>query len=331
MPSLAQFIATRRPEWGRLETLLARSEAGGVRRLTAPALDELGRGYRRLVSDVALAQRDFPHDQLTTSLNALAARAHLRLYQAPGGSWRRLVRFFLFGFPIRLRAAWSYVVVAAALLLLPGLGGFAAAASSEAARQALVPVALRDIMERGDTWTKIPGEVRPAMAVVLFTHNIGVSFFAFSGGIWAGLGTVYTLLQNGLFLGAVLGAAAHYGVGHLLADFVSPHGYIELTCIVVAAAGGLMIGHAMLRPGSLRRRDAMTRTGRQAVELVLGAMPVFVVAGLVEGNLSPSDVPTEVKLVFGPLLWATFFAWVLLTGRHRGARTAGSVKSFRAA
>ncbi|HET7770035.1 MAG TPA: stage II sporulation protein M [Chloroflexota bacterium] len=329
MPSLAQFIATRRPEWGRLEALLARSEAGGLRRLTAPELDELGRGYRRLVSDVALAQRDFPHDQLTISLNALAARAHLRLYQAPGGSWRRLVRFFAVGFPIRFRAAWRYVAVAAALLLLPAAGGFTAAATSEAAREALVPVGLRDIMERGETWTKIPGETRPAMAVVLFTHNIGVSFFAFSGGIWAGLGTVYTLLLNGLFLGAVLGAAAHYGVGHLLADFVSPHGYIELTCIVVAGAGGLMIGHALRRPGALRRRDAMTRAGRQAVELVLGAMPVFVVAGLVEGNFSPAALPTEVKLAAGPLLWATFIAWVLLTGRNRHRSSAA--RSSRAA
>ena len=317
MPSLAQFIATRREDWARLEALLARSEAGGLRRLTAAELDELGRGYRRLVSDVALAQRDFPHDQLTASLNALAARAHLRLYQAPGGNWRRLVRFFALGFPTRFREAWRYVAVAAALLLLPAIGGYAATFSSEAAREALVPVGMRDVMERGETWTRIPGELRPAMAVMLFTHNIGVSFFAFSGGIWAGLGTVYTLLFNGLFLGAVLGAAAHYGVGHLLADFVSSHGYIELTCIVVAGAGGLMIGHALLRPGALRRRDAVTHAGRQAVELVLGAMPVFVVAGLVEGNISPSALPTEVKLALGPLLGLGFFAWVLLAGRAR--------------
>ena len=326
MPSLAQFFVTRRPDWGRLETLLARSEAGGLRRLTAQELEELGRGYRRLVSDVALAQRDFPHDQLTISLNTLAARAHLRLYEAPGGGWRRLLRFFVLGFPRRFRAAWRYVAVAAALLLLPAIGGYAAAYSSAAAREALVPAAMRDVMESGETWTRIPGNLRPAMAVVLFTHNIGVSFFAFSGGIWAGLGTVYTLLFNGIFLGAVLGAAAHYGVGHLLADFVSPHGYIEMTCIVVAGAGGLMVGHAMLRPGPLRRRDAMTRAGRQAVELVLGAMPVFVVAGLVEGNLSPSELPTEVKLVVGPVLWLFFLTWVLLAGRNPRP-----TRSFRAA
>src|SRR5918995_7103615 len=124
MPSLRQFIATRREEWGRIEALLARSEGSGLRRLTADELDALGRGYRRLVSDVALAQRDFPHDQLTIWLNALAARAHLRLYQAPGGSWRRMARFFLVGFPQRFREARRYVALAAALLLVPAATGY---------------------------------------------------------------------------------------------------------------------------------------------------------------------------------------------------------------
>jgi uncharacterized membrane protein SpoIIM required for sporulation len=322
MPSLAQFISTRREEWGRLEALLARAEGAGLRRLSADELESLGRGYRRLIADVALAQRDFPHDQLTIWLNALAARAHLRLYQAPGGSWRRLARFFAIGFPQRFRAAWRYVAVAAALLLLPAAGGYVAALLTEDARVALVPAAARSLMERGETWTKIEGTLRPAMAVVLFTHNIGVSFFAFAGGIWLGLGTVYTLVLNGVYLGAILGASAHYGVGHLLADFVSAHGYIEMSCIVIAGAAGLMIGHALLRPGPYRRRDAATRAGRQAIELVLGTMPVFVVAGLVEGNVSPSALPTEVKLTLGPLLWVGLLCWVLLVGRRSRPRTA---------
>src|SRR6266542_992418 len=295
MPSLGQFIATRREEWGRMEALLARAEGSGLRRLSADELDALGRGYRRLVSDVALAQRDFPNDQLTAWLNALAARAHLSLYQAPGGGWRRLARFFLVGFPQRFRDGWRYVAVAAALLLLPAAAGYGAALTSEAARVALVPVEMRAVMERGETWTTIEQTVRPAMGVVLFTHNIGVSFFAFAGGIWAGLGTVYTLLLNGIFLGATLGAAAHYGVGHLLADFISAHGYIELSCIVLAGAAGLMLGYPLLRPGPYRRRDAMTRAGRRSIELVVGTMPVFIVAGIVEGNVSPSHLPTEVK------------------------------------
>src|SRR5205085_573048 len=88
MPSLAQFIAARRDEWTHLEALVRRSEGNGIRQLSAEDLEALASGYRKLVSDVAVAQRDFPEDQLTASLNALAARAHMRLYRAPAGSWR---------------------------------------------------------------------------------------------------------------------------------------------------------------------------------------------------------------------------------------------------
>jgi uncharacterized membrane protein SpoIIM required for sporulation len=118
-------------------------------------------------------------------------------------------------------------------------------------------------------------------------------------------------------LGAVMGAARHYGVAHLLLDFVSPHGYVELTCIVIAGAAGLMLGDGLLRPGLLRRRDAAVRAARRALALVVGAAPVLIVAGLVEGNISPRSMPTEVKLVLGPLLWIALLVYLLAVGRER--------------
>jgi uncharacterized membrane protein SpoIIM required for sporulation len=314
MPSLNQFIERRRPDWLRLEDLLARSEGNGLRRMPAADLDDLGRTYRQVVSDLAIARRDFPEDELTATLNALAARAHLRLYRAPASTWRRLGAFFTTDFARRLAAARGYVAVAAALLFVPGLLGFLAGLLDPTLRTALVPAAMRELMERGRTWTDMEGPLRPLMASVIFTNNIRVSFLAFAGGVLAGLGTAYVLVFNGLFLGAVFGAATFYGVGSVLGGFVSAHGYLELTCIVVAGASGLRLGDGMLRPGLLRRRDALVRGGRQAVELLLGTTPVFVVAGLVEGFVSPSELPLAVKVALGPLLWliwATLIAFWL--------------------
>src|SRR6185437_10208306 len=139
------------------------------------------------------------------------------------------------------------------------------------------------------------------MATLIFTNNIQVSFLAFSGGVLCGLGTVFVLVSNGLSLGAVLGAAQFYGVAPLLWSFISPHGYLELTCIIIAGAAGLMLGDALLWPGLLLRREALARAARRAIELVLGAAPVLVVAGLIEGFISPSDLPVPVKLLIGPL------------------------------
>src|SRR5215471_18820510 len=94
MPSLTNFTASRRATWTELEGLLERTEGAGLRSFEARDIEAPGRAYRQVVSDLAIAQRDFPDDQLTLWLNALAARAHLRLYRAPPPSWRRLGSFF---------------------------------------------------------------------------------------------------------------------------------------------------------------------------------------------------------------------------------------------
>jgi uncharacterized membrane protein SpoIIM required for sporulation len=316
MPSLTNFTAARRATWAELENLLARSEGNGLRSFDAADIEALGRAYRQVVSDLAIAQRDFPDDQLTLGLNALAARAHLRLYRAPPPSWRRLRDFFWVDFARRFRAAGAYLAVAAALLFVPAVVGYLGALLDPTLRQAFVPEQLRQVMANGETWTDIAPALRPAMATLIFTNNIRVAFLAFAGGVLAGLGTVYVLIANGLMLGGVLGAAHYYGVAQLVWGFVSPHGYLELTCIVIAGAAGLMLGDALLRPGLLRRRDALARAARQSVELVLGAAPVLVVAGLIEGFVSPSDLPLAARLVIGPLAGALLFVGLFRVGRR---------------
>jgi uncharacterized membrane protein SpoIIM required for sporulation len=203
------------------------------------------------------------------------------------------------------------------LLFGPAVLAYIGALFEPTLRDALVPASLRQTMSNGRTWTDIQPALRPGMATLIFTNNIQVSFLAFAGGVLCGLGTAYVLIGNGLLLGGVLGAAQFYGVAPLVWSFISPHGYLELTCIVIAGAAGLMLGDALLRPGLLLRREALARASRRAVELVVGAAPVLVVAGLIEGFISPSDLPIEVKLVFGPLMGIGLYALLLTVGRKR--------------
>jgi uncharacterized membrane protein SpoIIM required for sporulation len=317
MPSLNHFTASRQPRWAELEGLLARGEGNGLRSFNADQIEAFARAYRQVVSDLALAQRDFPDDQLTLWLNALASRAHLRLYRAPAPSWRRFRGFFWTDFARRFRAARPYLLISALLLFGPAALAYVGALLEPTLRDALVPASLRQVMSSGRTWTDIQPALRPGMATLIFTNNIQVSFLAFAGGVLFGLGTAYVLVTNGLLLGGVLGAAQFYGVAPLVWSFISPHGYLELTCIVIAGAAGLMLGDALLRPGLLLRREALARSARRAVELAVGAAPVLVVAGLIEGFVSPSDLAIEAKLVFGPLAGLGLYALLLNVGRNQ--------------
>jgi uncharacterized membrane protein SpoIIM required for sporulation len=316
MPSLNHFTASRQPRWAELEGLLARSEGNGLRSFNADQIEAFASAYRQVVSDLALAQRDFPDDQLTLWLNGLASRAHLRLYRAPAPSWRRFGRFFWTDFARRFRAARPYLLISALLLFGPAALAYVGALLEPTLRDALVPASLRQVMSSGRTWTDIQPALRPGMATLIFTNNIQVSFLAFAGGVLFGLGTAYVLVTNGLLLGGVLGAAQFYGVAPLVWSFISPHGYLELTCIVIAGAAGLMLGDALLRPGLQLRREALARSARHAVELAVGAAPVLVVAGLIEGFVSPSDLAIPVKLAFGPVAGLALYSLLLTVGRR---------------
>ncbi len=93
--------------------------------------------------------------------------------------------------------------------------------------------------------------------------------------------------------------------------------YLELTCIVIAGSAGLMLGHALLRPGLQLRREALARAARRAVELVVGTAPVLVIAGLIEGFISPSELPIVAKLAIGPLAGVALYSLLLTVGRAR--------------
>src|SRR5579872_3397767 len=200
MPSLSHFIESRRSHWTALEQLLARSEGNGLRQFSAEDIEAFGRAYREVVSDLAIARRDFPDDQLTLWLNGLAARAHLRLYRAPAPAWRRLGQFFWTDFARRFRSARGYLAVSALLLFGPAALAYVAALLDSTLRDALVPEQLRSVMESGRTWTDIEPSLRPGMASLIFTNNIQVAFLSFAGGVLFGLGTVYVLASNGLAL-----------------------------------------------------------------------------------------------------------------------------------
>src|ERR1700730_13360852 len=167
MPSLSHFTASRQPRWAELERMLARSEGNWLRSFTADQIEACARAYRQVISDLALAQRDFPDDQLTLWLNGLASRAHLRLYRAPAPSWKRLGSFFSTDFARRFRAAGPYLVASALLLFVPAAVAYVGALLNETLRDALVPASLRQIMESGRTWTEIEPGLRPGMATLI--------------------------------------------------------------------------------------------------------------------------------------------------------------------
>lgn len=319
------LLRSRQSDWQSLSGLLDRAR-DGVDRLSPEEVDALGSLYRAATSDLALARRDFPAHHVTTYLNQLVARAHAVVYRGEPIAHKRILRFITAGFPRACRQAAPFIVVAAALFLLPALAaGLATYAYPESAHWVL-PAGAQELIpdiERQELWTDIPIEERPYASSFIMQNNIQVAFLAFGSGILAGLPTVYVMALNGLLLGGITGLTAHYGIGLELWTFVIGHGVVELSVIMIAGGTGLMLGWAVIHPGLLSRRDALTTAARRAVRLVIGCVPLLVLAGVIEGFVSPNElIAPAVKWGVGLGTGALLYVYLLFAGRERQGRIA---------
>lgn len=313
---IEQFVADRRPEWQRLEELLARARRG-PHRLAAAEIEELGRLYRRSTSDLAIARRDFAGDAVAAYLEQLVGRAHPLLYRRPRGSSAGLARFVAAGFPRAFRRNASYTLAAFLLVAVPFALAFGATLLDPINGRILIGARpFVEQVERGESWLVVPEQARPLMASFVWLNNAQVSFLAFAGGVLFGLGSVYVLVANGLSLGGVAGLAATYGLGSTLASFVAAHSGIELTVVFTTGGAGLRIGHALLDPGLRPRSAALAAAARLGVRLVVGCVPLLAIASALEGLLSPSDSPLALKLAVGLAATAALYAYLLLAGRR---------------
>ncbi|HET9050912.1 MAG TPA: stage II sporulation protein M [Candidatus Dormibacteraeota bacterium] len=308
------FQLRRRPAWDELEGLIGDARGGALRNQPVARLERLGRLYRSTAGDLAIARRDFPGEAITDYLNSLVSRAHPLIHRGAPLRPASIGAFFAVGLPRAFRANGRYVLLSAGLLVAGVAGGWLAVVLRPDVASSIVPsTSLFDKMARGEIPTGTDTGFLQASAI--FGNNFRVALLLFVGGVLLGLPTVVSLLFNGWTLGTLAAAEHRDGLDVTFWSFIAPHGIVELTIFVLAGATGLMLADAELRPGLLRRVDAMVRVARDAAGMVVGVATLLVVCGAIEGYLSPSSAPEAVKYTVGVIAGGSLYAWLLLAGR----------------
>ncbi len=317
-----RFREEREAEWRRLEAILLRVEAGGAGRLTPEEMVELPRLYRAAVSSLSVARAISLDRSVTAYLEALCARAYFFVYGSRTTLRQKLSRFFSEDWPRAVQSSWGAVGFSALCLfggwiiafvmfmqdpdtfyLFHGSGGFdmrTPAASTEYLRSTLYnePGAI-------DIETMLT-----AFASQLFTHNSSIAILAFALGFAFGIPTAVLLIMNGLYIGSFYALFWSRGLGFELTGWLFIHGVTELLAVVLAGAGGFVIGMSVAFPGQRTRIAAARHAGEKATTLVLGAITMLFLAALLEGfgrETIQSDMVRYAIAIGTALLWGLYF------------------------
>lgn len=307
----ANWLEKRRPHWRRLEQLVDRVSRAGVSDLPHHELQELGILYRQTAADLSVVREDPTSARMSQHLNQLLGRAHNVIYTGRRADPRGIVHFYKEVYPQIFRDTFPYTLAAFILFLSGALIGTLVSVQDPAFVRYIVGPQMVETIERRQMWTHSILTIRPVASSAILTNNLAVSFATFALGITAGIGTVYMLVLNGLLLGVIGAACWQAGMSLQLWSFVAAHGVLELPAIFIAGGAGLLVGRGLLFPGWLSRRESLVQKGAQAVRLLLGVIPLLIIAGFVEGFLSPSNLPAPAKFLSAVALGALLFLYLV--------------------
>ncbi|MFT4157055.1 MAG: stage II sporulation protein M [Microbacterium sp.] len=303
----------RRAEWARLDQLSrARLDGSGV--------DELIVRYRAASADLADLKTSVGESAQGAYLSTILARARLRLTGASDSVLTLAARFFANQLPAALyRLRWTTLVIAIAFLAI-GIG-FAAWISSDPALLATLgtPAFLEQLAEEDITgyYTENPAAV---FAGMVWTNNAWIAMQCVLFGI-TGFWPLFQIVINARNLGYICAVMAAHDRTDILVLYLLPHGMLELTCIFVAAAGGLHLFWSWVSPGNRTRSESLAAEGRSLATVSLGLVFALFVAGLIEGFVTGWSLPWPVKIGIGAAALAAFLIYMVVIGGrayHRG-------------
>lgn len=315
---LAEFVEQRRPKWSALERLLDTSERDGLSKLSLDEARTLSRLYRSTSSDLLWVRARAGAADISGYLNDLVGRAYAITYPGKRVRMGEVGRFLTMGFPDVMAREWR-MFVAAFLLFLAGFGfGWIGMMFDPDAAPYLVPgdhLTLDPEKRQADeAKSKGAGAGQQAMFTsFLFTHNIQVAFLAFALGLTAGLGTAILMFLNGVMLGSLAWVYTSKGMAGWFWAWILPHGIPEISAIVIAGAAGFVLARALVAPKGLSRRAALKREGKTALQLLLGTLALFVLAGFIEGTISqihPPRLSVTFKVSFALMIGSGVYAYL---------------------
>ncbi len=310
-----EFIDTHEGRWEHLRHLSERIQNQRYSSLQPEELDSFLLLYRQTSADLAYVRTNFPHSQVEEYLNDLVARTHSQLSQVRPTSLRRIRDFYVKAFPHLFAKNAKFVGLA--FMIFMGVTVISALGMQYDREffMNLSPIpeyVLEERAARGSVGPNMNEFIAPIASSTVIANNTQVGIMTYGSGIALGLGTAFYLSMNGVMMGVVVAFFAERGMGVALMANILPHGILEFSAIFICGGAGLMLGEGVINPGELPRSQALEKRGKEATQLVAGAMLLFLIAGVIEGYFSfVETISNDVKLGFCGIPAAFLYFYLL--------------------
>ena len=318
---LDRYIQTHDATWRHLQALSGRAgRRTPSSSLTDEDIAELTGLYQRVSAQLSHVRSTYADPGLILRLSRILGEARVVIYQRRGNPARAAVRFFSEVFPAAVWVSRRYILVAFLCFFLPAVAMGFWLANDTAVLDASVPPELQQSIAESEFRDYYSSEAAQNFAGTVTVNNIYVSFLAFALGLVPVVGPVFILSYNGLNVGVMAAVMHHAGEGPQFWGLITPHGLLEISAILIAGAAGLRISWAMVAPGDRTRGEALAEEGLRAVVIVIGLMICFVTAGFIEGFVTPSGLPTAMRVGIGVAVLVAFATYVVLLGQRAERR-----------
>lgn len=317
------FTAVHQAEWDRLSVL------AGRRRLSAAEADELLRLYQRTSTHLSMIRAAQPSSMLAASLSATLGKARTQLTGTGENPFVSAAYFFTQSLPVAFyRIRWLTLILTGAFLLIAfGFGWWTA---NHPEIDLIMPPEAREAYAQEDFVNYYSEHPNSSFAAQVWTNNAWIAAQMVAFGV-TGVWVPYILFVNAQAVGMAAGIMAEQGELSTFFVNILPHGFMELTAVFIAGAAGLRIFWSWVAPGTRTRMDSLAQEGRKLITVALGLVLVLLISGVVEGFVTPSDLPSWLKLVIGALVLAGYWTYtIVLGGRAHRAGVSGDLGTYDA-
>lgn len=304
------FVLANRPTWDRLEQLVKNK-----RHLTGAEVDELVDLYQRVSTHLSIVRSSSTDAVLVGKLSGLVARARAVVTGAHAPLWREFVRFWTVSFPVVVYRSRRWIVASGvAFYVVAAVIAVWIAHSPEVQASIGTPSEIEQIVnhEFANYYSEHPAA---SFALQVWVNNAWVTAQCIAMAVLLGIPIPYILFQNAANLGVNAGLMFEAGRGDVFLGLITPHGLLELTAVFVAAGVGMRLGWSVISPGDRPRGQVLAEQGRAVISVAIGLVVVLLVCGAIEGFVTPSPLPTFVRVLIGIAAFSAFVGYVVCFGR----------------